>query len=73
MWTALVVPYQTAFIDDFSMGMFVLGLFFDFLFVIDLFINFLSAVELPDEQVDVRFKAIAMAYIRGWFFLDLLA
>lgn len=73
MWTAFVVPYQTAFIDDIPIKMFILSLFYDFLFIIDLFINFMSAVELNDDQIDVRFKGIAMNYIKGWFFLDLFA
>ena len=63
MWTAIVVPYQTSFIDEISFEMFVLGLFFDTLFILDLGVNFMSAVELEDEQVDVRFKVIAMDYI----------
>ncbi|CAI2382508.1 unnamed protein product [Moneuplotes crassus] len=73
LWTAIVVPYQTAFIDETPLGMFIFSLFLDFLFILDLGINFISAVELPDDQVDVRFKAIAMAYIKGWFFIDATA
>lgn len=73
LWTAIVVPYQTAFIDDTPLGMFIFSLFLDFLFVLDLAINFMSAVEMEDDQVDVRFKTIAMTYIKGWFFIDLTA
>jgi hypothetical protein len=73
MWTAIVVPYEVAFVDQASSGMFMLGLFLDSLFILDLFVNFTSAVELNDEEVDVRFRIIAWHYIKGWFFLDIFA
>jgi hypothetical protein len=45
----------------------------DALFIFDLHVNFTSALELEDGEVDVRFKNIALKYIKGWFFLDIIA
>lgn len=73
MYTAIIVPYRTAFVDETTTGWFYLEIFLDALFVVDLFVNFMSAVEINDEEVDIRFKAIAKNYMKGWFFLDLLA
>ena len=73
MYTATVVPYRTAFEEDTMDGWFYIGILFDTLFIIDLFINFMSAIEINDEEVDIRFKSIAKSYIKGWFFLDVIA
>ena len=72
MYTATVVPYRVAFIDNTTMEWFVFELLLDGLFVIDLFINFISALEISDEEVDTRFKAIAINYVKTWFFLDFI-
>ena len=55
------------------MQWFIAELCLDSLFVIDLFINFLSAVEINDEEIDCRFKSIALYYLKGWFALDFIA
>jgi hypothetical protein len=73
MYTAIVVPYRTAYIDETTTGWFIFELFLDALFIIDLFINFMSAIEINEEEIDVRFKAIAINYLKGWFFLDIMA
>jgi len=73
MYTATVVPYRTAFVDETTLDWFIFELLLDLLFIIDLFINFMSALEISDEEVDVRFKSIAVSYMKGWFFLDIIA
>jgi hypothetical protein len=32
----------------------------------------MSAIEISEEEVDMKFKNIAKSYIKSWFFLDLL-
>lgn len=73
MYTAIVVPYRTAFIDVTTTDWFYFELFLDMLFIFDLFVNFLSAREINQEEIDVRFKSIAIGYMKGWFFLDVVA
>ena len=69
MYTAIAVPYQTAFIDSTVEAWFYFELIIDALFLIDLCINFLSAREINDDEIDIRFKSIAFNYIKGWFIL----
>lgn len=72
MYTAIITPYRTAFVDETTTDWFILELFLDFLFIIDLFINFMSAIEISDEEVDMKFRNIAIAYVKSWFVLDLI-
>lgn len=53
-YTATVVPYRTAFIDESSTFMFIVELIVDILFVMDLFVNLVSAVELSEEKYETR-------------------
>ena len=73
IYTALVVPYQTAFVDSTTEGWFYFELLIDGLFIFDLFVNFLSAREINDEEIDVKFYSIAINYMKGWFLLDSVA
>ena len=45
IYTAIFVPFKTAFIDDTSLNMIIFETLIDVLFIADLFINFLSAYE----------------------------
>lgn len=74
LYTATYMPYRICFIDDESTGFFLAFEYMvDILFALDIAVNFISALELADGSVDPRFKPIAIAYIKSWFFLDLFA
>jgi hypothetical protein len=46
-------------------------LFIDSLFICDLFMNFISAYEDNSTGfIEVRFRKIALGYIKSWFVLD---
>jgi hypothetical protein len=53
--------------------MFKFELFLDGLFITDIFLNFISAYEGDNTVfIEVRFKTIALSYIKSWFLLDVL-
>lgn len=72
-YTAIVVPYRTAFVDVSSTFMFIVDLVVDILFGIDLFVNLFSAVELDEENYETRLYMIFIHYLKGWFLLDFIA
>lgn len=46
----------------------------DMLFVADIFVNFISAIDDPETGLPItNLKVIAISYLSGWFWLDLLA
>jgi hypothetical protein len=60
--------------DDPMSGEDILDACVDGLFLIDILINFISAYEDPATGLPViSLKKIAINYLTGWFFLDLLA
>jgi hypothetical protein len=50
MYTALFVPYKTAFIDVDPPGLPEFELLIDILFGTDIFVNFITAVEIKDSN-----------------------
>ena len=77
LYTATLVPYRTAFLDndDWEQNYFLLvfDIFVDFLYFMDLFLNFFMAYEDRDKKLEVRLKKIAGNYLRSWFLPDLLS
>jgi len=47
--------------------------FIDSLFAMDIFFNFISAYEKSDGSIEVRWKRIALNYIKLWFIIDSFA
>ena len=72
IYTATLVPYFTCFVDDISDFRFVFDLCVDFLFFIDIILNFLTGYELQNGVIEVRKCKIAINYIKGFFFIDLI-
>jgi hypothetical protein len=72
LYTAVYVPYRTAFIDDSSEFMTIFELTIDILFFLDIIVNFFSAYE-EDEKIEVRLRKITKKYLKTWFFLDFIA
>jgi hypothetical protein len=74
LYTAFVVPYKIAFIDDDSITTAILDYIVDILFAVDLFVNFITMYEDSERGVSVRNpKKIAVNYLKSWFIMDLLA
>ena len=73
VYTATYMPYKTCFIDVPSVASDNFDLVIDSLFTLDICINFLSAFEKADGTLVYKLKEIAIAYIRSWFLLDVMA
>ena len=73
IYTAIFVPYRTAFVDGTSMEMIIFDTMLDSLFVADVFINFFSAFERKDKTIEMRHAYIVVEYIKTWFFLDVMS
>lgn len=73
LYTALFVPYRTAFIDESTTFSLVFDTFIDTLFITDLFVNFFSAYEDKEVGVEVRHRKIILAYLKSWFLLDIVS
>lgn len=74
VYTAIFVPFKIAFIEEDPFALVIIEASVDTLFGIDIFINFISAIEDPvTNQVITDHKSIAKNYLKGWFWLDLLA
>jgi hypothetical protein len=75
LYTSILVPVQIAFVDnsDQIMAYVVLNDLTDVVFGLDLLITFISSYETQAGLEECRFKQIALNYLAGWFFIDLLA
>lgn len=49
------------------------SLIIDLLFLMDIFVNFFSAYEDQDLRIQDDRKLIAQYYLKGWFFIDIIA
>ena len=74
LFTAVVTPYETAFLETKFNFLFVLNRVVDLLFLTDLFINFFLSYPDPETQQDVvSHKRIAKHYLTGWFVIDFVS
>mmetsp|Transcript_24313 Transcript_24313/g.23924 ORF Transcript_24313/g.23924 Transcript_24313/m.23924 type:complete len:481 (+) Transcript_24313:722-2164(+) len=71
LYTAIFIPYHTAFYDELSDAWNSFNLFIDFCFITDIFINFFAAREDMKKGLITSHKTIAFQYLTTWFFLDL--
>jgi hypothetical protein len=73
IYTAIFVPFQTAFIEEDTKLINDLETFMDSMFITDFILNFLMAYEDRDKKVEVRLRYIAMNYLQGWLMVDFLS
>ncbi|CDW89227.1 cation channel family protein [Stylonychia lemnae] len=73
LYTATYVPFRISYVDDNPIYMIILDTIMDMIFLTDLVLSFFSAYEDKKMGVEVRHKYIAIAYIKSWFFLDLMS
>ena len=75
-WNCFSIPFTVAFQNDFSSNIYLdsFNSLIDFLFVIDVFVNFRTTYQdsLTGEEIYSSSK-LAFNYIKGKFFIDLLA
>lgn len=71
-FTAVVTPYEVAFLHTSFNALFVLNRFIDLIFLKDLILQFFIAVPIKSGMVRDR-KQIAKLYLSCWFWIDLLS
>lgn len=72
VYTATVMPFKFAFIEDDSDWL-VLEIMIDLLFFLDVIITFFSAYYDDAGNIITDRRKIALNYIKTWFFIDILA
>ena len=72
VYTAIFVPLRVAFFDEVSAAVLVLETIIDIFFLIDIVLTFFTAFE-KQNSFEVRHNKIASEYLKGWFWLDLVA
>jgi len=71
---SMVVPMRLAFANEETTFWFLVYLVTDLFFLVDIFLNFFTSID--DEQKVYSItdrKTIARKYLRGWFWVDVLA
>lgn len=73
IYTATIMPYKLALIDDDNYPMFLIDTIVDFLFITDIIVVFNSPILEKNGQFNYSRKRIMMSYVTSWFFVDLVA
>ena len=74
VYTAIVTPYEVAFLEPYVGVLFVLNRFVDLCFLADLVMNFFLAYYDAEKRLWVcSHRLIARRYLTGWFVLDLVS
>lgn len=72
--TGLLVPFRVCFVEDADdYQWYEMDLFFDCAFGFDILINFVSAYYDQHNRLQKEFKEIAINYLTGWFWIDIIA
>lgn len=74
LYVALIMPfrlafYETVFFDAWAIAELVV----DSLFIFDMIVNMFSSYINSDNHLEWRLRKIMWKYIKGWFFIDLVA
>ena len=73
LYTAIIMPYKIALIDDDNETILIVDTVVDFLFMIDIFINLNSPIEEGTGNFNYHRKTVFINYCKSWFFIDLIA
>ncbi len=73
LYSAVVLPYRIAFVEDDSGAMTGLDIAFDLIFTIDILLSFFSAYVDNEDNVVKNRKKIVMNYLKTWFSVDLIS
>mmetsp|Transcript_52307 Transcript_52307/g.138684 ORF Transcript_52307/g.138684 Transcript_52307/m.138684 type:complete len:1229 (+) Transcript_52307:140-3826(+) len=76
LFTAIMTPYEVAFLDTEFNVLYFVNRFVDTVFLLDIFLQFFSRVEIATtlgvQQIHGH-RAIAAHYLKHWFIIDLLS
>jgi len=70
--SAILTPFTVSFIEDGHATFDQINTIFNILFGIDIAINFISAFYSSKLGLVTDLKAIALNYLKTWFFIDLI-
>ena len=73
IFTAIYVPIRLAFLEIIPIWLLIIEYFIDGFFVGDILVNFFSAFYDHNHILVTDKKIIAKTYLKGWFFVDLIA
>ena len=73
IFTCAVTPYRLAFTEKDEIEWVIINYSVDIMFLIDMILNFNSAFYDEDFKMKQNRGLIAITYIKGWFFIDLVA
>ncbi|ETW07541.1 hypothetical protein H310_02033 [Aphanomyces invadans] len=75
VYTALLTPYEIAFVDTVSLdGLFIVDRTVDLSFLVDMMFNFMTPfIDKENNQLIDDSWQIALQYITGWFVLDFVS
>lgn len=73
IFTCAVTPYRLAFIEEDSTDWVIINYSVDCMFLIDMILCFNTAYYDEDFKMMQHRAVIAITYVKGWFFIDLLA
>ena len=71
MYTALMVPVKVGLSEEDTTSSIIIDTCIDCFFITDIVIQFFAAFERLDGLLEIRHKEIAIAYFKGWFWIDL--
>ena len=71
MYSAIHTPYEIAFLEKFGFSWF--DIIVIVILAIDIILTFFSAYTDSEENLVKNHKKIVMRYLKGWFFIDVLA
>jgi hypothetical protein len=75
LYTATVMPYKIALIeDDSSLTLYYIDTTVDLIFMLDVFMNFNMPLEIKyKSEPDYNRKRVALQYLSFWFWIDVTA
>jgi len=71
--STLLTPYDVSFIEDNDEMFKDINYIFDVIFAFDIILNFISAYYDPMNGLITDFKTIGITYVKGWFWIDVIA
>ncbi|KAF5405863.1 Potassium voltage gated channel subfamily H [Paragonimus heterotremus] len=73
-YIAIMVPYNAAFsLDTDGKDLLICDIIVELVFIVDIVINFATTFVSKSGQIVYHTREIAVHYLKGWFFLDLIA
>ena len=73
LYSTIATPYKVAFYDEEPIGWLIADILVDLFFVTDIVLHFFTVYYDENQDLVTDKKAIALKYIKSYFFLDCIA